>query len=150
MIDSASGYFSQQLFSVSYAVAVRLLGGKYRKSAGGASTMARAKEKLPSPINKILSVGMKGIVGPLVGLGFAFFFPLVSLLSFGFRVVSDVWLENCGPLPFFRDISATFAAWDIFSLVLRRDCWERRADLRFLLDFPIFNEASGGFGCGHS
>jgi hypothetical protein len=109
-MNSASGYFSQHCSSVSYAVAVRLFGGKNRKSAGADSTKARVKEKLPSPISRILSVGLKGIVGRLGGALFAFFFPLGSPLSFGFGAVG-VWLETFDALPFLRDFSsATLAA----------------------------------------
>lgn len=110
IIDPASGYFSQHCFSLSYAVAVRLFGGKNRKSAGADSIKARAKEKLPSPISRILSVDLKGIVGRLRGAAFDFFFPLGSPLSFGFETVG-AWLETFPALPFLRDFSsATLAA----------------------------------------
>ena len=71
---------------------------------------ARAKEKLPSPIKRILSVERKGIVGRGAEGADAFAFALPFVIE-GF------------PLPLFLAFwSATWAAWDPFRLTLRRDC----------------------------
>ena len=52
-----------------------LEGGRNCRVSGGEKTRARANEKFPSPIKRILSVGLKGIVVRMCLGGVALPFP---------------------------------------------------------------------------
>lgn len=96
-----------------------LCGGRDTNSPGGSSIRARANEKLPSPIKRIRSVGLKGTVGLWSGLEtFLFLTILLGWEEFGMECL------------LLRSPSENFAPSKIFFFTLYRLCCEVRAAFR--------------------
>lgn len=111
-----------------------LLGGRPSSRAGD-WIKARAKEKLPSPISRTLSVDLNGVVGRLGGCVVCLAFPLKPD-AVVFVVLRCPWVRIL--------CSATWLACSNRWFAFKRDCCDLRAAFKFLVDLPIgLNEQAG-------